>query len=789
MKLVYVFIFLLSWCCAQNSTGSNLAGMPDQAIFKLYQNQSELGTIDYHLDEKGNYNRTFKLDYAGQTLIYKLSIVCDDNGLWNKAEIEVPMYHFSVLRKNNSAHYSINGEPKTTKLTDKYFFHESYGPALESFVLKQYDKEKGGKQSFSRFAIPAACLDADVEYKGNEVRRVKGKTWTFQRFHMTIASIGIDVWVGEDFKVYMMNVPIQYVTYIRDGFQDLMKVNDEDPLLSKPTNEVKKETKMIAMRDGVKLATDLYFPKNVSKAPVILVRTPYKKELGENKGNFYARRGYIVAIQDCRGRFSSEGIWEPFINEEKDGYDAVEWLAVQSWSTGKVGMIGASYVGWTQLWAAVAKPPHLTTIIPNVAPPDPFFNIPYEYGAFFIFGSIWWAQILEQNATDDLSGKTISDISERAYDKELLSLPVIDLDKKLLGKENSYWRKWIKNNSNNEYWQKSNFMNRLSQLEIPVFLQSGWFDGDGIGSKLNYSYLKKSKNKNQKLVLGPWGHTDQSSRSIGSLEFGEQAGLDLQTLYLRWFDYWLKGIDNKICDEPLVKIYLMFSNEWVTGDTYPLLQTVPTKLFLSSEGKANTTKGDGALVWSKQKIKEVPDSYTYDPEDPTPAPDYVNEEENSELFRKKTLENRSDILVYETALLESDVSIAGPVSSVLYASSSAKDTDWFVTLVDIDEKGEALSLVKGVIRARFRQSTTTPVFLEKDKVYSYSIDMWQTGITFRKGHRIRIEIASAMFPLFSRNLNTGGHNEMDTNFVTAKQKIYHSLEYPSHVVLPVIEKR
>jgi putative CocE/NonD family hydrolase len=203
---------------------------------------------------------------------------------------------------------------------------------------------------------------------------------------------------------------------VREGYETLRKEPVSDPLISQPKFEVKVEAgTKIAMRDRVKLATDIYLPQMDGKAPVILIRTPYKKEMGEIQGRYYARRGYAVAIQDCRGRFGSEGVWEPFINEPKDGYDAIEWLAAQPWSNGKVGMIGGSYVGWVQWWAASERPPHLVTIIPNVAPPDPFYNIPYEHGAFFIFGAIWWADILESKATGDLSGVALSKIGEKKY--------------------------------------------------------------------------------------------------------------------------------------------------------------------------------------------------------------------------------------------------------------------------------------------------------------------------------------------------------------------------------------
>jgi len=457
-------------------------------------------------------------------------------------------------------------------------------------------------------------------------------------------------------------------------------------------------------------------------------------------------------------------------------------------------------VGWVQWWAASQRPPHLVTIIPNVAPPDPFYNIPYEHGAFFIFGAIWWADILESKATGDLSGVALSKIGEKKYGQMLRALPVIELDKAVLGKENPYWRQWIAHPVDDEWWAPADFLNKLKDVNIPAFHQSGWFDGDGIGTKLNYLQMKEYGHANQKLTIGPWGHTDTAARKIGDHDFGPQAVIDLQRDYLRWFDYWLKGVDNGITKEPLVSIFVMGTNQWLHGSTYPLPLTKLTKLYFSGAGKANTSKGDGRLTFDEPAAGAPPDKYVYDPGDPTPDPDFyetteeqdkqvrsADEKKNdAEAHHDKVTAARQDILVYQTEVLREPLTFAGPVSATLYASSSARDTDWFVSLVEIEKDGKTFSLASGKLRARFRNSVHKPELLNPGQIYEYKLDLWQTGITVPAGDRLRVEVASAFFPMFSRNLNTGGHNETETKFVSARQVVYHDKQHASYVLLPVI---
>lgn len=807
-KFILALLFFHTILSGQATTTGprSQAGAPDSGKFFLYVRESVVGIIDYSLGADGAYQRTFTLDKAGQQAVFRLNIAVGADGAWQSMQMEVPGQNVSVQRQNDRAEFTAREQKYSVQLPTGHLPYDNYGPVFEQLMLRAYDPAKGGRQKFPRYAVPAAAVDFEMEKTTAEIRAVAGKEQEFQRYIISAFRLQLEAWVDGAGKLVLLHVPVQYASYVRQGYEELLPAGGEDPSLSKPQYRVERRAVSVPMRDGVQLAADLYLPQAQGrKFPVILIRTPYKKEMMEIEGNYYCRRGYAVVIQDCRGRFASHGVWKPFFHESRDGYDTIEWAAAQEWSSGKVGMIGGSYVGWVQLWAAAEKPPHLTTIIPNVAPPDPFFNIPYEYGVFFTLGAIWWADILESKATADISGQAMLRVNEKKYETILKSLPVIELDKKILGRENPYWREWIRHNRNDDFWRPANFLDKLSGLDIPVFLQSGWFDGDGIGSKLNYLELKKSRNPWQKLILGPWGHSDQSTATLGETDFGPQAAPDLKRLYLRWFDRWLKEIDNGIEKEPLVQLFVMFSNRWLSGDRYPLPGTQFTRFYLDSEKGANTSQGDGRVVTAAPQKEESADRYTYDPRDPTPSPNYffLSAEEEKEqkgktldpaetkkkvqAFHEAVSRERRDILVYQSEPLTEPLTIAGPVSAVLYAASSAVDTDWFVTLSDVDEQGNIFSLCRGMLRARFRHSMKNPEPLTPNQVFPFQIDMWHTAVTFRQGHRIRVEVTSAMFPEFSRNLNTGGHNEMETKSLPARQTIRHDKTYPSHILLPVVK--
>lgn len=750
----------------------------------------------------GSLESNATISMAGQSRSSSARLIPDAEGRWAKVVFESPVGTVTMTREGTAGRSTFKDKTTTFTTKEGAVAYSDSAPGLVAHAVRRYDRAKGGSQKFPLWVLGTARdLELTLEAREKVERTVAGKDLRLTHFVYGLPGLDLHLLVDDSGKLYELDVPAQKAAMVREGYEALRKAPQTDPLLSAPEFEVDVQRAVgVPMRDGLKLSTDIYRPKGVAKAPVILIRTPYKKEMNELQGRYYARRGYVTAIQDCRGRFGSPGIWEPFMNEAKDGYDTVEWLAKESYSNGKVGMVGGSYVGWVQWWAAAQNPPHLVTIIPNVAPPDPFYNVPYEYGVFFIWGGIWWADVLESNATGDLTGVAMSKIGEKKYSKLLRALPVIELDKTVLGRENPYWRKWIQHPTNDAYWQPANFLDRLKDVRIPVFHQSGWFDGDGIGSKLNYLRMASHQHPYQKLTLGPWGHTDTAMRRIGDRDFSDAALIDLQREYLRWFDYWLKGKENGIHKEPWVSLFVMGTNKWLHGPTYPLPQTRFDKLYLSSGGNANTAEGDGKLVWQAPPADAPSDRYAYDPGDPTPDPRFYEESEEDEkkvrsaderkkeaaAYHKRVTESRKDILVYETMALEKPLTFVGPVSAVLYASTSARDTDWFMTLVEVDKDGKFFTLGQGKIRARFRKSMAKPELLKPGEVYEYTLDLWQTGITIPAGHKLCVEVASAAFPFFSRNLNTGGHNETETRFVSAEQTIHHSAKYPSHVLLPVV---
>lgn len=557
----------------------------------------------------------------------------------------------------------------------------------------------------------------------------------------------------------------------------------------------------VRMRDGVRLSVDIYQPVTGQgiKLPVILSMTPYDNiQAGlVTRAKWFAQRGYVVVLADVRGRFDSEGDWDPFTDKHKsDGYDLVEWLAAQPWSNGKVGMMGGSYLGWTQWWTASTAPPHLAAIAPQVAPPSSGLeNAPYQNGILAAWALDWGARMAGRVEQVIGPGPYGGFTAHRAAN--MAHVPQADIFRFMGVRDADWFDEWIRNNLDNEYWKRNSY-NEYERVRVPTFQMTGWFDANFPGSPQNYIGMKKSgptpEARRPHLLIGPWMHAINTSQSLAGIDYGAGSLVDLDGLICRWFDYWLKGIENGVRNSKPVSVFVMGVNEWRQAEDWPLPQTQWTKYYLDSGGKANSLKGDGRLA-VERPVRAGFDAYTYDPARPTPSPYTGGHIDGAVDARVPAIGD--DVLVYETPVLTESVEVIGPVSAKLYAATSTRDTDWMVRLIDVYPNGYAALLCDGVMRARYRDPGKGGAFnaaklstIEPEKVYEYSIDFWRaTGNVFLPGHKIRVEVSSSYFPYYLPNLNTGVDNNAYAKAgVVARQKIHHGGEFASHITLPVIPR-
>lgn len=586
---------------------------------------------------------------------------------------------------------------------------------------------------------------------------------------------------------------------------------------------------MIPMRDGVRLATDIYFPAlggqpASGKFPVILERTPYDKAGSGNvtNGTYYARRGYVCAIQDVRGRFVSEGEWYPFAKEAPDGYDTVEWLAAQAWSDGQVGTMGASYCGSDQSALATLNPPHLSTMIVAVGASNYYHCSMRQNGAleqrFMIYAFRMATTSKEAFADPNIKaavdrafanvGEWVSRAPLKKGTSPLRMLPNYEqwvLDLFTHGEYDDYWKQ--RGYAISQYYEE--------HADVPTLYLGGWYDSYARATCENYTVLSKMKTSRQVLMMGPWTHGGWGVSNAGDVDFGTHSFINYNDLRLAWFDHFLKGMNTEVSDWSPVKIFVMGTGEglpnyqgrlhhsghWRDERDFPLPDTQFTPYYLHADGELSTSPPtpDGSTG-----------CFSFDPRDPVPtigggisAADPImgagafDQRGNSRFFGCQDtlpLNARSDVLTFQTPPLENDVEVTGPITVKLHASSSACDTDFTAKLIDVcplsDDypDGLAINLTDSIIRARYRNGWDAPELLEPGKVYEFVFELYPTSNVFKKGHRIRLDISSSNWPRFDVNPNTGGDLGVERRVEIAEQTVYHEPEHPSHVVLPIIER-
>jgi putative CocE/NonD family hydrolase len=572
------------------------------------------------------------------------------------------------------------------------------------------------------------------------------------------------------------------------------------------------------MRDGTILRANVYRPVGEGQWPVLLTRLPYGKDLPLGSAALdpaqAARRGYVVIVQDTRGRFMSEGEWVPFINEALDGIDTIEWAAQLPYSDGKVGMYGISYFGFTQWSSAVYQPPTLKALAPVQTWNNPFNGVIFRGGALELGSAGSWQLMMGLN---DL-------MRRHRGNPQALGRSIYLLAKEMdaLGKE-GYWflplrefgplkrheiaQTFFENFSSPMDPEHPNtqplfISGKQESVEVPTLNVGGWYDiflQDTIDS---YKFMREqgstSEAQQSKLLIGPWAH-GAFTNPIGEMNFGfgsSAAFIDLQidfmSLQVRWFDHWLKGIDTSMLNEAPIKLFVMGTNVWRDEQEWPLARAVETRYYLHSNGQANSLHGNGYLS-TELPGREEPsaDYYEYNAANPVITRGgalLMSPEYRPGPFDQRPTENREDVLVYTTGALKEDLEVTGQINVHLWAISSAPDTDFVARLVDVHPDGFAQNLTDGIIRARYRYAALgeDASLIEPGRAYEYEIDLWATSNVFRAGHRIRLDVTSSNFPRWDRNPNTGHEFGVDSELAVAHQTILHDREHASYVVLPIV---
>lgn len=601
------------------------------------------------------------------------------------------------------------------------------------------------------------------------------------------------------------------------GMSGRAQTNGEGTVVAE-RNGVTCRTEYMRTRDGVKLATDIYLPAKPGRYPVIVQRTPYGLRLGHGcfertsgQAAFWAENGYVGVTQDARGTFRSEGAFHPIVQEQNDGYDAVEWAAAQPWSNGSVGLAGTSYFGVTQWQAALTSPPHLKAFAPGQTATDYHDHWTYVNGVF----DLWFAQswILNFFSPDEFRRREIAkgatpEAALRASDEYLRDgkekiwqwssqVPLSSF--KEYRSLAPYYYEWLEHPNYDDYWKKVDVEAHWSDVKVPAFVTGGWTDLFALGTIRGYMGLRAhggsaTAKSGTTLMMEPGGHG-----GLGVMDWGAASDRDFRAQQLRFYDRYVKEIDNGFDREPPVSLFVQVPADsgtkgtgfWLTGQDFPLPGTTSQRFNLRSGGKANSRRGDGVLDPNRPG-DGAPDTFVYDPAQPVPTygggrcclslGPYIG----SGTQDQSVIEMRDDVLVYTSAPLENDLAVIGQAKVNFWASSSARDTDFTAKLVDVHPDGFAQNVLDRVIRARFRQgSKQPPSFIEPGKAYEYAIDLGYTAQIFRKGHRVRLDISSSSFPHYARNHNTGDHPANDAKLVVAKQTLLHDAKHPSFLELAV----
>ena len=634
-------------------------------------------------------------------------------------------------------------------------------PAFSSFhpgFLQGLDVSKVTKSTKISTFYLEALSPVDLEFGAPTVRKISvgGSEVEAHNYPLKIATVDGSIAFDQKGNILGWDVPSQKISFELKGASSLfVDPMAKFPELSQATMETVVEDADIKLRDGIVTKATIYRPKKEGRYPVILSRTPYGRKAASTNANFFASRGYAFVLQDVRGTGESKGEFLPMESERPDGYDTIDWIDNQPWSNGRVGMIGASYVGFVQWAAAVENHPSLKCIIPQVSPPgSAMWNLPYDAGTLLLMGDLWWMRVV-----DNPNGNGAMDaMTEMKNMKSLNTLPLSKIDEKMFGFTSKIYDRWLTKEGSKK-WPTFDFENQIGKVEIPVLHISGWFDGDEIGTQRNWMLGRANGKKNQWLIYGPWTHFFNTTSKLQDVEFGDHAILELDSLYLRWFDTWLKEKSVGLERIAKAKFFVTGSNKWVEASDWPMVGS-----------KSQTLQFDLATGKLVDKLaKATSKTYTYDPAKTKIGIDTLDltTQAGTMFVAKKAM---SDAPIYlESAPVGQDTTITGPLSIEFDFKSDARDTDFFGDVWDMDEKGKAYPAFRGgKLRAAYVNGMDQPRALVTDKTYRAKLMLWDAAHTVKKGHRLVLRIKSENFPAAARNL--GGVEPLSTATKIFKQK-------------------
>lgn len=531
----------------------------------------------------------------------------------------------------------------------------------------------------------------------------------------------------------------------------------------------------IPMRDGVMLAADVYLPQGAGPAPAVVLGTPYDKSspMHAPEGLLYQRSGYAYVSFDVRGRGKSEGEWRAFVNDGKDGYDVIEWVAAQPWCTGRVGTTGLSYSGWNQWATARERPPHLCAMVSSAAAGRWQQEIPYTFGVFQLYFAYWIYTTRR---------RIMADLTQVDWNELLMRLPVDDL-MEALESPGLTWPDMRDHDSLDAFWQELRVDPYYKDIDVPVLHVNGWHDlEDLLGGMAHYEGMMQDSpaKERQQLIVGPWPHvgTRWPQSRYGGVDFGAAAALEMDEIHLRFFDHWLKGIENGVEQDPPVRIFEMGTNVWRAEQSWPL----------SGERKALRlgTDGEEGTLGRAPEAAVGERSYRYDPQDPVTMPiDFARLSFDEPPVEQSYAESRPDVLVYTSPVLEEECVISGWPELTLYAATDCDDTDWHVKLTDVTPDGRSLRIASGCLRAACRESLEHPTPVVPGEIARYNVELGPTTHAFLPGHRIRLTVTSSDFPWFARSMNRFGHVAELGEPRVARNTVHHGGVHASRVRLPV----